>query len=79
MNTRRTLLRIGKNIRAQRKDAGLTLPQLAEDSGVSKGNLSRIEHGGDLQLSTLYTLCRALGCRPAHVLPDFKLSNQPPF
>lgn len=79
MNNRRTLTTIGKKLRAERKDAGLTLPQLAEDSGVSKGNLSRIEHGADFQISTLYKLCKALGTRPRLVLPDFKLSNQPPF
>ncbi len=76
MNNRRILKSVGQKVRAERKDAGLTLPQLAEMSGVSKDNLSRIEHGGDFQISTLYSLCRALGTRPRLVLPDFKISNQ---
>ena len=79
MNNRRTLKTIGKKLHAERKDAGLTMAQLAADSGVSKGNLSKIEHGSDFQISTLYKLCKALGTRPRYVLPDFKLSNESPF
>lgn len=52
----------GPWIRQQRIDQHVTLPELATRSGISKGGVSRIEHGSDVQLSTVIKLCRALNC-----------------
>lgn len=59
----------GEHIRRQRKLCGLTLQELAEKAGISKGNLSKIENGGDPKLSTVKMLCNALGlCAMIHVV-----------
>jgi len=54
---------LGPFLKRTREYRGLTLPELAERSGVSKGNLSRIERGGDVQASTLKKLCDVLELR----------------
>ena len=64
---------IGRRLRALREARRLTVAQLAEAAGVSKGFLSRLER--DLtspSVSTLVTLCQVLGARPGDVLdaPD---------
>jgi DNA-binding XRE family transcriptional regulator len=46
--------RIGKQLRAARKQAGLTQEELASRVGTSKGYISRIENNrSDIELSTL--------------------------
>lgn len=64
---------IGRRLRALREARRLTVAQLAEAAGVSKGFLSRLER--DLtspSVSTLVTLCQVLGARAGDVLdaPD---------
>lgn len=64
---------IGRRLRALREARRLTVAQLAEAAGVSKGFLSRLER--DLtspSVSTLMTLCQVLGASPGDVLdaPD---------
>jgi XRE family transcriptional regulator, regulator of sulfur utilization len=60
---------LGARLREIRKGQGLSLPALAKLSGVSKGNLSRIEHGGNVTVATLYRLCWSLGVHPSEALP----------
>lgn len=60
---------IGRRLRALREARRLTVAQLAEAAGVSKGFLSRVER--DLtspSVSTLVTLCQVLGASPGDVL-----------
>ena len=60
---------IGRRLRALREARRLTVAQLAEAAGVSKGFLSRLER--DLtspSVSTLVTLCQVLGASPGDVL-----------
>ena len=53
---------IGEQLKAQRKEAGLTQEQLAEKIGTRKSFISRVERGhADIQLSTLVKLFRGLG------------------
>lgn len=46
-----------------RRDRGLTQAELARLLGVSQPNVSKIEHGGEVQLSTLGSYIAALGGR----------------
>ena len=60
---------VGRRLRALREARRLTVAQLAEAAGVSKGFLSRLER--DLtspSVSTLVTLCQVLGASPGDVL-----------
>lgn len=66
-----TLSALGANIRAARERAGLTLPTLAKLTGLSKGNLSKIEHGANVTAVTLYRIGWAIGLHPWHMLPPF--------
>ena len=55
--------RIGKAIRAQRIEAGLTQKQLAAQAGITQAVLSRVESGkGNPTLALLEELACALGC-----------------
>lgn len=52
---------IGQIVRKVRRENHLTLDQLVVLSGISKGNLSKIENGqGNPSLDTLCRLARAL-------------------
>ena len=50
-----------------RLDKNLTQAQLAQQAGVSKRTVERLEAGGSAQLSSLIRLCRAL-----NLLPQFE-------
>jgi len=53
---------IGREVRACRKKLGITVADLASDTGLSLGMLSKIENGNiSPSLTTLQTLSRALG------------------
>lgn len=61
--------RIGRRLRALREQRRVTVAQLAESAGVSKGFLSRVER--DLtspSVTTLLSLCQVLGVSPGDVL-----------
>jgi transcriptional regulator with XRE-family HTH domain len=55
---------IGRILSAARKRAGLGQADLARRLGFSAANISRIEHGSDLRVSTLIELARVLGFEP---------------
>lgn len=62
----------GLFLKLTRKKLGLTLPEVASMAGISKGTLSKIEHGGDFQISTLNKLSI-----PLDLLPTVHQCEQP--
>ena len=52
----------GAKIRAARKAAGLTQPQVAEVMGCRQKDISRWENGRPMLAETLKRLAAALGC-----------------
>lgn len=56
-------MNVGQKIRALRTEAGVTLPDLAEKAGVSKGFLSQLENDekANVSLDTLAKIAKALG------------------
>ena len=54
---------LSRNILRLRRQRGLSLSSLAEQSGVAKGTLSNLERGqGNPTLETIFALSRGLGC-----------------
>jgi transcriptional regulator with XRE-family HTH domain len=71
---------IGEMIKKRRSEAGLSLSQLAEDSGISKSYLSRLESGvGEMRPSgkTLYLIAGALGTTMSDLLEREVLADAP--
>lgn len=61
---------ICQQVRVFRKHIGLTLPELAVKSGVSKGCLSKIENGkGNPTIETLLKIYGAMGLSYVSPLP----------
>ena len=59
---------IGSRIRSLREQQGITLEQLAHTSALTKGQLSRIEHGQvSSPVSTLTRIASALGVSPGEL------------
>ena len=52
---------VGEAIRLARKDRNLTQEQLGNLMGVKKAQISRIENGGTLNLTTVVRAFKALG------------------
>ncbi|MFG2056139.1 helix-turn-helix domain-containing protein [Micromonospora sp. NPDC048930] len=62
---------VGGRIRRYRQDRALSLSQLAEQAGVSKGYLSTLENDPQARrpsAETLYTIARALGVTMSDLL-----------
>lgn len=55
---------IGPLLAAARERRGLSQAELGRRLGVSGANLSRIERGADLRISTLLDIARALDLEP---------------
>lgn len=55
------LQELGARIGQARLQRNLTQIELANQSGISKRTLERMEAGGSVQLSSLIRVCRALG------------------
>jgi HTH-type transcriptional regulator / antitoxin HipB len=62
---------IGRLLAAARERLGLSQSELARRLGVSGANLSRIEHGADLRVSTLVDVARALQLEPMLVPKEY--------
>lgn len=70
--------RVGHALRALRRDAGVSLSELARRSGVGKATLSELEAGRrNPTLETLYALTTALGVPLAAALPEPELGGAP--
>lgn len=66
-----TLTLAGPNARSVRRAKGLTLDELAAQSGVSKGHLSRFERGEkSLSVATLMRVADALGTSVGRLLGE---------
>lgn len=65
---------LGERIRALRTEQGLTLPTLAEQSGLSKGLLSKLENNEESNpsLATLHKIVKALNATLSDVLETEK-------
>lgn len=63
MKKRPSVAHFGRYIRETRKERGISIGDLAQRAGISKGNLSKIENGGDPQLSSAKMLCEALSLK----------------
>lgn len=62
---------VGERLRAIRLERGLTLAQVAEASGLTKGFISQLERGlSSISLSALARVCAALEVRFGEVLDD---------
>jgi len=60
---------IGINIKLIRKKKGLTQNQVAGEN-FSVPSISKIEKGDFMpKISTLETICKALGCKSSDILP----------
>ena len=66
------LTMLGLNIRTARETAKLSMGTLAKLSGVSKGNLSKIENGANPTMLSFYRICWSLGVHPKELLPPFR-------
>jgi len=55
---------VGRILAEARERAGLSQTELARRLAVSGANLSRIEHGSDLRVSTLLEIARELQLEP---------------
>jgi transcriptional regulator with XRE-family HTH domain len=70
-DTTETLGQIGRRLQALRRQQGLTLEQLAGDSGLSTGYLSQIENGAAVpSLTALQLIAAELGVDLAEFFPD---------
>jgi transcriptional regulator with XRE-family HTH domain len=71
MDTVSSLSHIGRRLQGMRRDHGLTLEQLAGDSGLSTGYLSQIENGAAVpSLTALQLIAAELGADVADFFPD---------
>ncbi len=65
------MVRFGMNVRAARQARGWTQEELAEQSGMSAVQISRVERGvREVRLTTLLRIARALQTAPGHLLED---------
>jgi transcriptional regulator with XRE-family HTH domain len=61
LNDELILTEMGRRLARLRLEAGLTQARLAEQAGVAKRTLERVEAGESIQLLTLIRLLRVLG------------------
>ncbi len=60
MSDEAVLVELGQRLSRRRLDLGLTQALVAEEAGVGKRTVERVEAGGDTQLTTLIRLLRVL-------------------
>ncbi len=62
--------KLGANIRAKRKELGISQDGLALECGVDRSYMGRIERGEvNITVDKLYQIAGKLGCNPASLLP----------
>lgn len=68
------LLRIGETIRNERRRSGLSQEALADEAGLDRSHLGRIERGErNLTLLNLFRIADALGTRASKILDGARL------
>lgn len=60
MSDEAVLVELGQRLARRRIDLGLTQAQAAEEAGVGKRTVERVESGNDTQVATLIRLLRVL-------------------
>jgi len=61
---------LGANIRARRKENGISQDALALECGLDRSYMGRIERGEvNITVEKLYQIASRLGCEPAYLLP----------
>lgn len=60
------------NIKKIRQSQGVSLYYLAKKTGLNYSTLFIIEKGGDLRVSTLYKIAKALAVNPRDLLVEIK-------
>lgn len=65
-----SLSNIGKKIREERLNKGLTQEQLAEKADISLNFMSLIENGKNMSVQTLLNLCKSLDISVESLLND---------
>jgi transcriptional regulator with XRE-family HTH domain len=64
-----TALKVGERLRALRLERNMSLADLADASGLSKGHLSSVEHGlAAITIQTIERLAKGLGLSPLYVI-----------
>jgi len=72
------LKHIGENIRAARKNKGITIETLSELAGISESFLGTVERGeSSISIETLISLCRALDVSADSIIMNEE-QNLPP-
>ena len=61
---------VANNIRRRREKLGKTIQEVADNAGISRETLSRIEHGRSPRIETLDLLAKALGVDVNQLIGD---------
>lgn len=61
LTTAATLAELGERLERHRLERNLTQDQLADEAGIGRATLQRLERGESVQLTSLIGLLRALG------------------
>ena len=70
VNMKRKLKFVSDSIKAQRKASKLSMRELSKITGISIGNLSKIEsYNGNITMTTLFKIADALGMPTTVFLP----------
>ena len=69
MLTRPALVAFGRELRAARRHARLSMPELAYRAGITRQWLFKIERGDNVKLDTIVLLAHALGCQVSDFFP----------
>ena len=73
-------VRIGRRLRELRRERGLTIPQVAERTGLTNGFLSQLERDlSSASLSSLARICEALGVRIGDVTDPIPVGEDEVF
>lgn len=70
----RDLIRVGAAIRAKRKALEVSQEELADNVGMDRSHMGRIERGErNVSLINIIRIARALDCVPSEILKDADL------
>lgn len=67
----RDLIRVGAAVRAKRKALEVSQEELADNVGMDRSHMGRIERGErNVSLINIIRIARALDCAPSEILKD---------